>query len=88
MTRSMSTEFPRASVMAEEGVSGEMATAARIPVEWMSSTSSCAFSVVVWSGEWSKRGERRVSGDQVEGDGEEGLRQHLRGSAKASMWNV
>lgn len=33
MTRSMSTLWPSLSEMALEGVSGEMATAARIPVE-------------------------------------------------------
>lgn len=32
MTSSMSTEFPRSSLMALLGVPGEIATAARIPV--------------------------------------------------------
>lgn len=42
MTRIMSTELPSLSVTAVLGVAGEIATADRIPVDLISSTSSCA----------------------------------------------
>lgn len=44
MTSIMSTLLPSASEMAEAGVAGEMATAARILCEWIKVTSSCASS--------------------------------------------
>lgn len=44
MTKSMSTAWASSSEMALEGVPGEMATAARIPVSLICRTTSSAFS--------------------------------------------
>lgn len=50
ITRSMSAAAPISSVMAVEGVSGEIATPARMPVRWM-----------LWMRETGSAGSGRVS---------------------------